>query len=214
EDVAGTLGILPLGTANDLADSLGIPRNLNRACERLAKGRHQLIDVGQVNGRFFANNSAVGLEALVTVAHDRMRWVQGNTRYILAAVKTILSARDWQMHIRWDDGEYTGPAILVSVGNSNRTGGKFYMTPHARLDDGRLDFIFAGNLSRPQLLRLLPQTFKGAHIHHPAVVYRQATHLHITLDSPTPIQADGEIFERQATDITYRIFPARLRVIR
>ncbi|MEW5958294.1 MAG: diacylglycerol kinase family protein [Chloroflexota bacterium] len=209
----GTLGIIPVGTANDLAAGLGLPPDPQAACQRIAAGRTRLIDLGQVNGRYFTNNSAVGLEAVVTVTHDQMRWLQGKNRYLLAALKVIMQAHSWHMKITWDDGQYDGPAMLVSVGNSSRTGGSFYMTPHAQLDDGRLDFIYSMQLGRLQLLNLLPKTFSGRHIEHPAINYRRTTRLSITTSPATPIQADGEVFDFQATHIHYCVFPQKLGVI-
>jgi len=213
EGEAGTLGILPLGTGNDLADSLQIPRDLKSACKRIVAGKTRLFDVCQVNERYFVNNSAVGLEAAVTVNHSQMRWVKGNVRYVLAALKTIITAEPWQMRISWDGGEYDGPAILVSVGNSNRTGGSFYMTPHAILDDGLIDFIYGMNIGRWQLLRLLPKAFSGDHIHHPLVNYKRTTQLKVVTSPATPAQADGEIFDDNITELNYRIIPKKLRVI-
>ena len=213
DETIGPLGILPLGTANDLADMLALPRDLLAACQRVKAGETRLIDVGQVNDRYFVNNSAVGLEPIVSLAHEEMRWVQGDLRYIWAAVKAIIQAKFWYMKLTWDNGDGEDVMTLVSVGNSRRTGGSFYMTPHAELDDGYLDFVYAPKFSRLALLKLLPQTFKGNHIHHPQVVYLQTTNLKITASPATPIQADGEIIDRHATEIHYRIFPKKLRVI-
>lgn len=210
---AAILGLIPLGTANDLAEILQIPTEINAACQHLAGGATRLIDVGQVNGHYFVNNSAVGLEPQVTANQDQLRWVNGNLRYILAALQTIGRAKPWHMRLSWGDCAYDGPINLVSIGNSNRTGGFFYMTPHATPDDGLLDFVYATGLNRWQMLRLLPQTFKGAHIQHPQVVYRKTTSLSIKAFSPTLIQTDGEIVERDATEIVYHILPKKLRVI-
>lgn len=210
---AGILGIIPIGTANDLADRLGIPFDVTLACQRLAAKATRLIDVGLVNGHYFVNNSAVGLEPLVTVAHDRIRWVKGNVRYILAALQVLSRAKPWLMRVSWGNSTFEGPINLVSVGNSNRTGGSFYMTPQAQLDDGLLDFLYATGLSKWQMLRLLPQTFTGRHIEHPQVVYRQMTALSITAFPPTPIQADGEIIAAEALEIHYQLIPHKLRVI-
>jgi diacylglycerol kinase (ATP) len=210
---AGILGIIPIGTANDLAEMLQLPADISAACQRIAAGQTRLIDVGQVNGHYFVNNSAVGLEPMVTVAHNRMRWINGNLRYILAALQTIGQAKTWHMRLAWGDNAYDGLITLVSVGNSQRTGGFFYMTPQAVLDDGLLDFVYATSLSRWQLLQLLPQTFKGTHIQHPQVVYRKTPSLSITAFSPTLIQTDGEIIAENATDIIYSLIPKKLRVI-
>ena len=207
-----TLGIIPLGTCNDLADALSLPHDITAACRRLVEGQTRIIDIGLVNGRYFGNNSAVGLEPLVTIAQNEMRRF-GSMRYMLAAVKTILSPQSWSMRLAWDHGVYEGSVALVSVGNNARTGGSFYMTPKARLDDGLLDFAYAFGMSSLQMLRLLPQTFSGKHINHPLVAYQQTTKLSITATPSTPIQADGELFENDAVEINYEILPNKLRVI-
>ena len=87
------------------------------------------------------------------------------------------------------------------------------MTPRAEMDDGYLDFIFGGKLGRLQLLGLLPKTFDGSHVEDPRVHYARTTRLIIECDPPTPIQADGELFELSATHVEYTILPGRLRVI-
>lgn len=207
-----TLGIIPLGTGNDLSDALAIPREVTAACHRFVKGQTRLIDLGLVNGHYFGNNSAVGLETSVTIAQKNMRNT-GSMSYMLAAIKTILIAQSWSMRLVWDNGVYEGPLTLVSVGNTARTGGSFYMTPKATFDDGLLDFVYASRMSRVQMLRLLPQTLSGKHIEHPLVAYRQTKTLSITATPPTPIQTDGEILDKNAVKINYQIFPKKLRVI-
>jgi diacylglycerol kinase (ATP) len=209
---AGDLGIIPLGTANDLADMLEIPHDLTQACQKIIDGRTRVIDVARVNDRFFGNNSAVGLEPMVTVEAEKIQTIRGSIRYIVAALRAIAKGPSWEAHIQWEGGSYKGPVVLVSVGNSPRTGGAFWMTPQAVLDDGKLDFVFAAPMNRLQLLRLLPMTFSGKHVRHKAVVYLQTTALQITMD-PTPLQADGEILDLEATQINFEILPAKLRVI-
>lgn len=211
--VAGPLGIIPLGSADDFADMLGLEKGVEAACRVIQAGHTRTVDVGLVNGRYFDNNSAVGLEPVVTITQAAMKRVKGTPRYVLAALKAILGHRPWRMRLVWDDGAYEGPVTLVSVGNGRRTGGAFWMTPRAELDDGYLDFVFAGKLGRLRLLRLLPTTFDGSHIKRPEVTYVRATRLTIACDPPTPIQADGEVFELAATRVEYTILPGRLRVI-
>lgn len=213
EDVAGPLGIIPLGSADDFADMLGLEKDIEAACRTILAGHTRVVDVGCVNGRFFDNNSALGLEPMVTATQAAMKHVRGTPRYVLAAVRAILSHKPWYMRLAWDEGEYAGPVSLVSVGNTCRTGGAFWMTPRAVPDDGYLDFICASGLSRMKLLRLLPTTFDGSHIERPEVTYARATWLTVECDPPTPIQADGELFELSATYAHYRVLPGKLRVI-
>lgn len=210
---SSTLGVIPLGTGNDLAHSLSLPSNVEAACRRIAAGNTRLIDLGIVNGRYFANNSAVGLEPVITLAHEELRWVNGNLRYALAAVKGIAGAKFWNVRLQWDHGIFEGPVTLVSVGNGRRTGGLFYMTPQAELDDGWLDFVYASNLSRWQMMRLLPKTFSGTHINNSLVTYLRTKKLSVTSSPSTPIQADGEVIDKTAVEINYEIAPKKLRVL-
>ena len=212
-EMAGPLGIIPLGSADDFADMLGLEKEVEAACRAILAGHTRIIDVGCVNGRYFDNNSAVGLEPMVTITERAMKRIQGTPRYILAAFKTILSHEPWHVRLVWDDGEYDGPTALVSVGNTRRTGGAFWMTPRAEPDDGYLDFVFTGKLGRLKLLRLLPTTFDGSHVERPEVTYLRTTRLTVECNPPTPIQADGELFDLSATRIEYTILPGRLQVI-
>jgi diacylglycerol kinase (ATP) len=184
------MGIIPLGTANDLAFGLGIPSEVEAAVEVITRRETRLVDVGRVNGRYFGNNSAVGLEPMVTLENERLVRVKGIIRYLLAALICIMRRPRWTMSLEWDDGRHEGPVLLVSVGNTRRTGGIFFMTPEAELDDGLLDFVFAPTMSRLKTLRLLPLTFDGSHTRRPEVSYLRTTRLHITSQPGTPIQAD------------------------
>jgi YegS/Rv2252/BmrU family lipid kinase len=208
---AGPLGFLPMGTANDLTDMLGIPQDLDEAVQLIINGNTRVMDVGSVNGHFFDNNSAVGLEPMVTIENIRLTWLRGVIRYMVSAVITILKHPTWESHLIWDTGEYKGSLTLVSVGNTRRTGGVFYMTPDALVDDGLLDFIFAPTLSRFRLFQLLPKTQTGIHINEPEISIYKTTQLKIHTQPATPIQADGELIDTKATEITYKIVPKAIR---
>lgn len=215
------MGIIPLGTANDLAFGQGIPLDVEAAVEVIARGNTRLIDVGRVNGRYFANNSAVGLEPVVTQENARLVRVKGTIRYLLAALICIWRRPSWRMVLEWDGGDggrnpggrYEGPTTLVSVGNHRRTGGVFFMTPQAEPDDGLLDFVQAPAMSRLKLFRLLPTTFNGTHVNRPEILQARTRKLLISCRPGTPIQADGEVFELNATEILYEILPQKLTVI-
>ncbi len=210
---AGPIGFIPLGTANDLTDMLEIPRDLDEVARMLAAGHTKTMDVGTVNQRYFDNNSAIGLEPVVSLENIRLTWLKGVLRYMVSAVLAILKRPTWKAELEWDDGMYSGEIALVSVGNSRRTGGVFFMTPNASLFDGKLDFVFAPALGRLRLFQLLPKTQTGEHIHEPEIHEHRTTKLTIRTQTPTPIQADGEVFETAATEITYQIIPEALKVI-
>jgi len=209
---AGPIGFIPMGTANDLTDMLEIPRDLHEAARVIAAGNTRTIDLGHVNGRFFDNNSAVGLEPMVTLENIRLTWLRGVIRYLTAAVIAIIKNPTWNMHLKWDDGEYNGSITLVSVGNSRRTG-DFFMTPNAIMDDGFLDFVYAPALGRLRTFQLLPKTLTGSHVGEQEIHEHRTKSLSIQALPPTPIHADGEIFSEDKTEIVYRVIPGALEVI-
>lgn len=209
---AGPVGIVPLGTCNDLATMLGIPAEIDASIALIKAGGTRTIDVGAVNGCYFVNNAAVGLETEVALENDRITWMRGVLRYLVAAVFTILKRPSWETELSWDDGHYEGSLALVSVGNSKRTGGIFYMTPNAKPDDGKLDFIYAPALTRIQMFRLLPQTLKGTHIASPVIHEHRTTRLNIRTRPGTAIQTDGEISTAETTDINFKVIAGALKI--
>ena len=214
EGVLGPIGVLPLGTANDLVHNLGLPLPLEPAAAAIVAGRTRRIDLGQANEWVFANNSAVGLEPVVTQYNIRMvRW-RGLLRYLVAALRAINDKPAWSMRLTWDDGSYEGPISLVSVGNGAVTGGLFRMAPAALPDDGRLTFVFGFAPTRRKMLGLLPRTISGSFVDDPAIQQHHMTRLDLESAAPTPIQLDGEIRDEAIRRVTYRVQPARLDIFR
>jgi diacylglycerol kinase (ATP) len=131
------LGVLPLGTANDLMVNLGLPTDLQGAAKVIAAGHTKRLDLGEVtawdiNGnnpkkRYFDNNSAIGLEPCITLIQQHITWLRGPIRYIVAALLGVVKNPRWNMHLQWEEGEYNGPVTLVTAGNNPLTGGVFYI---------------------------------------------------------------------------------------
>ena len=107
--VLGPLGILPLGTANDLAHNLGLPLELDAAAKAIASGVTRRMDLGKANDWVFHNNSAVGLEPVVTQLNASMVRFKGVLRIFVAALRAVASGPRWETSIEWDDGDYKSP---------------------------------------------------------------------------------------------------------
>jgi len=214
-ELLGPLGIMPLGSANDLVYNLSLPLDLNAAARVIAGGKTQKMDVGSVNGLYFDNNSAMGLEPYTTLIQQRITAIKGMLRYLVAAVKAVMDRPTWEGTIEWDGGKYEGPMLLVTVGNGRRTGG-FYMTPHADLFDGKLTFTYGYMASRLKLFSMLPRTMKpgkGSYVEAPEIHEQNATWIKIHVTRPTPAHVDGEIFTTSIQDLEYRIHPGRLNIL-
>lgn len=216
DEPIGPFGILPLGSANDLVVNLGLPLDLNEAARVIAAGRTDLIDIGKCNDRFFVNNSGAGLEPYTTTKQEKIHWIKGIGRYLVAAVQGIMDKPTWNAKLEWDGGSFTGPLSLVSVGNTRLTGGVFYMSPHADPRDGKLTFSFGYRDTRLGLLMALPRTMKpdkGSFVEMAGMYEEHCTRLSIELDKPSPAHTDGELFPEWITSIKYEIFPKRLQIL-
>ena len=210
------LGIMPLGSANDLVDNLKLPRDLNLAAKVIAANQPHSVDLCKVNQRYFANNAAIGLEPFITLIQQRITWLRGNLRYLSATILGVMKNPQWEMDLEWEGGNFSGPVTLVTVGNSPRTGGLFYMTPHADPFDKQLTFVYGFMASRGQIIQLLPRTMKpaeGSYVEHPSIHEISSPWLRVKTKQPTPAHADGEIFSEAIQELEYSIFPGRLTLL-
>ncbi len=209
------LGIMPMGSANDLVYTLGLPTDLKAAAQIIAAGKTQAMDVGRLNDRYFVNNSAGCLEPYVTVKHEKIHRIKGMVRYFVAALQAILDKPEWQGTVRWDGEEFSGKLSLFSVGNGRRTGG-FFMTPHADLFDGKLTLAFGYRGTRLGLFLALPRAFnedKGNYVELGGMQEVHATRISIHLDKPSPAHTDGELLPVWIQDFEYEILPKSLNII-
>ncbi|HEX6386160.1 MAG TPA: diacylglycerol kinase family protein [Anaerolineae bacterium] len=209
-------GILPIGTANDFSDLVGLPRDLDASVRVIVAGNARLIDAGQINMNgeihYFVNNSALAMEPLVTLENVRMTRLSGETRYIVALIRGLIKLQAWQMRINWDGGGYEGPAYLLSICNGPRTGG-FYMAPDAKMNDGLFDFVFAPKVPKWTVLIVLFRLLRKTHIYHAKITYGRSAHLAITSQPGTPIHADGEVLSESVTTVAYDILPDKVTLL-
>ena len=209
------LGIMPTGSANDIVYALGLPSDLNEAARVIAAGKIRAMDLGKLNDRYFVNNSAAGLEPYVTIKHEKIHWIRGMARYLVAAVQGIMDKPEWHGEVRWDGGEYKGKLSFISIGNGRRTGG-FFMTPHADPFDGKLTLAFGYRGTRLGLFQALPRAFnedKGSYVELEGMKEVHTTRVSIHLDKPSPAHTDGELFPQWVQDFEYEILPGCLNII-
>jgi diacylglycerol kinase (ATP) len=209
------MGIMPLGSANDIAYVLGLPTDLDAAARTIAVGKTRAMDLGKLNDRYFVNNSAAGLEPYVTLKHEKIHWIRGMARYLIAAVQAIMDKPEWRGSVRWDDGEFHGKFSLISVGDGRRTGG-FFMTPHADPFDGKLTLAFGHRGTRLGMFQALPRALnedKGNYVEMEGMREVHATRITIHLERPSPAHTDGELLPDWIQDFEYEILPACLNMI-
>lgn len=198
--VAGTdtpLGIIPVGTGDDNARTIGLPMNdVGAAADVIADGRTRRIDCGLVEledgtKRWFMGVLSAGFDSEVTERANQMKWPHGQLRYVVAILGELRIFKPVEYRMRIDDNEVDERAMLVAVGNGISYGGGMRVCPDAKLDDGQLDVTILGEVSKWTFVKAFPSVFKGTHTKNDFVSqYRGRV---IELDGPGQlIYADGE----------------------
>lgn len=189
--------VLPIGSGNDFAATIGVPDSIDGALALLddSVGTDRTIDLGRVNGTWFCTVTATGFDS------EASRWANGVTRltgtalYVAAVLRTLATYRPHPMRVTVDGDVHELRAWMVSVGNGTRYGGGMHITPEARLDDGVFDVCAIGPVSRVRFLANFPKVFGGRHLGVDGVTTWRGRTVHVeSLDASVPIEvfADGD----------------------
>jgi diacylglycerol kinase (ATP) len=192
------LGIIPLGTANDLARTLGIPTDLAAAARIIACGKVQPVDIGEVNGHPFFNVASIGFGVDLTRAltSDSKRRF-GTIGYAIAALRAVSRLRPFRAEIMHGHTIHLSRTIHVAVGNGRHYGGGMTVSEHARIDDGCLHIYSLEVDSLWRLLRLLPALRSGRHDAWKEIRTLEGEEIEVrTPRRPRSVNTDGEIVTR------------------
>ena len=205
------LGIMPLGTANDLARTLGIPDDPAAAAGIVAAGRRKRIDVGEANGRPFFNVASIGLGVDLTRALTRdakKRW--GVLGYAVAGLRTLGRMRSFTVMIQEGETFYRGRTVHLAIGNGRHYGGGMTVSEDAAIDDGRLSVYSLEVHSIWRLLMLLPAMRQGRQGRWQQVHTLSGVDIMVRTRRPRSVDADGEITTQTPT--RFRVLPGAVEV--
>ncbi len=205
------LGILPLGTANDLARTLAIPADPEGAARVIADGHRRRVDVGQANDRLFFNVASLGFGVDLTRAltHDaKKRW--GVLGYAVAGLRALRRMRSFTVEIEQDGTVQRGRTIYLAVGNGRHYGGGMTVSETAAIDDGRLNVYSLETRSSWRLLALLPAMREGRHGRWREVRTLSGRDITVRTRRPRSVNTDGEITTK--TPARFRVLPGAIEV--
>jgi YegS/Rv2252/BmrU family lipid kinase len=208
------LGVLPVGSGNDYVKALGVGADLGRALEVLVGGKVRAVDAGEVNGIRFNNGLGIGFDAEVAAGVTRAPARLGGTgRYMWSVGRLLWRFRCHEATLGLDETEtIEARTILVAVALGTTYGARFRLAPEARLDDGLFDVVWSEELSRAEILRLVPAALGGTLLRHPKVHLARAREVRVELAEEIPAHVDGEILMPTRV-LRARVLPGALHVL-
>ncbi|RJK93171.1 diacylglycerol/lipid kinase family protein [Vallicoccus soli] len=233
QQVAATpvrLGVVPAGSGDDVARSLGLPRDADAALDAVLAGHWSPVDAGLLDApggeRWFLSVLCAGYDAVVAERARALRRPRGPARYPAAAVAALPALRARPYRLVLDGREVQEEAVLLAVGSGSTYGGGLRICPGADPHDGLLDVVLVRPLAVPRLAALLPRIYAGSHLGHPAVVAHRARVVRVepagagrgpacaargTRAAPPGAWADGEPVA--PLPVTVRAVPGAVRVL-
>ncbi len=203
----GTLGLIPLGSGDDFARVLGIPRNVKKACDVLLDGSVREVDVATANDLRYLGVAGLGFDSEVArYANEEVKLLRGSIVYLYAILRGLPRFTPHRAQLNGRDETI----MFACVGNSPQYGGGIRITPAAVLDDRELDLLIVHQTSRAQLLKTLPRAYNGSHVRSPFVEARRGTDFHFTTEKPLDVYADGERLTQ--TPVRFGLATERLRI--
>lgn len=188
------LGIIPMGTTNDFARALQIPRDVAAATDIIVQGDLIPVDIGKMNDKYFINIGGGGrLTELTYDVPSRLKTMLGQLAYYLKGIEMLPSIRATQMTIEYDGKLFEGEAMMFLIALTNSVGGFEKLAPDFSINDGLFTLMILKKTNLAEFIRVVTAALRGDHINDPNVIYASASHIKVKSDDQILINLDGEL---------------------
>ena len=217
------LGVVPVGSGNDFAHAIGIPMESDHALDHALKSQPSSIDLVLMtdeHGRkeYFDNTLGIGFDTVVTIRAHKLPIMRGFLLYLTAVIQTILlNHHPVGIQFETDQEKWEDQVLMTTLCNGGREGGGFMLSPDSKMNDGIMEYVMVRKVSRPMMLRLVPEFMSGTHRRFTKQI-RMGTckTLSMISDRPLYIHADGEIYTSFGSNLrklNFEILPNTLKVV-
>lgn len=217
---APELAVVPRGTGWDFVRTFGIPRDVEQAVAVALRGAVRTIDLGRVTYRawdghqaeaVFANVASAGMSGAVAQrANEATKALGGKASYLWATFAVFAGWSAVETRVSVDGVTRAGRMFDVVVANGKYFGGGMKMCPQAEPDDGLLDVVTIGDVTKRDLVLTMPKIYRGTHLPHPKAEALRGRVVTIETDEPVPVELDGE--QPGTTPARFEALPGALRL--
>lgn len=206
------LGIIPAGSGNDMARSLGVPFDVAGALDRILKGSYKPLDVPRVGDEYYISIAGLGFDGKVAEVTNQSRLKRamnkvglGGLSYVLNIFRVLFTYQPSDVSIEVDGRLYKFEDVwLIAIANLPYYGGGIMICPAAKGNDGVLDICVVSGIGRWELLFVFPLAFKGKHINHRKVTMLKGTTINVCPDASMVLQCDGEIVQQSRASFSIK----------
>lgn len=187
------LGIIPVGTTNDFARAIHVPRTIEKALDVIVKGNTTPMDIGKVNEQYFINIAGGGrLTELTYEVPSKLKTMLGQLAYYLKGIEILPSIKPTQVKVEYDGKLYDGEIMLFLVANTNSVGGFEKLAPHAQMNDGMFDLLILKKVNLPEFIKVANKAIRGEHINDEHLIYTKANRIRVHAEEKMQLNLDGE----------------------
>nr|WP_295974370.1 diacylglycerol kinase [uncultured Bacillus sp.] len=187
------LGVIPVGTTNDFARALQIPRDIVAATEIIAKGDTIPVDIGRMDNKYFINIAGGGrLTELTYDVPSKLKTMLGQLAYYLKGMEMLPSLKATKVRIEYDGKLFEGEVMLFLVALTNSVGGFEKLSPNSSINDGMFSLLILKDTNLADFIRIASLAIRGEHINDPNVLYTKANRIKVTSDEKVQLNLDGE----------------------
>lgn len=207
------LGILPLGTTNDFARALGIPKHWEYACDIITQQYTRPTDLGKANQRYFINIAGGGsLTELTYEVPSKLKTMIGQLAYYMKGLEKITRLRPTELLIQADGYEDIHDEIMLFlICNSNSVGGFEHLAPDADLTDGLFNVVVLKKCNLAEFIRIATMALRGEHLNDPHIVHFKTRQIKVTTPGYVQLNLDGEY--GGTLPCTFTVLPRHLPII-